>query len=97
MVSGRDERAIDIQFSGGLKIVEGITHDENLGGRNPQAPDEIATECDLAVGVNIIEASDVLEVSGQTKVGNDFFQRLMPVGRKNRLAEAGLFDRFEDG
>ena len=47
------------------------------------------TEGDFAVGVDVIEAGDLVEVRGEAEVSDDLVEGFVTVGRKNRLAQPG--------
>ena len=83
MVACRDERARDAEIAGDLKIVQRVTHEENLGWREAESRDEFAAERDLAVGVNVVEADDVVEVCGEPEVRDDLMERFVAIGGQN--------------
>lgn len=89
VVTGGDERAVDAELAGYFEVVEGVPDEEDRGGRNRELADEIAAERDLAVGVDVVEARDVVEVGGKSEVGYDFVEGFMAIGRQDRLLTAG--------
>lgn len=95
MMACGDERAGDAEFAGDVVVVEGVADEENLGGWDTEAGDQIAAEREFAVGVNVIESGDVVEVGGETEVRDDLVERLVAVGGENGLAQAGGADGGE--
>ena len=92
MVAGGDEGAVDAEFVGDFEIVERIADEKNLVRWQPEAGDECTPERGFTVGVDVVEAVDVGEVSGYPEVGDDFAQGFAAVGRENRLVESGARD-----
>lgn len=83
MVTGSDECAVDPEFARNRQIVKGIANQENGVGRIGETPHEIAAEGNLAVGMDVVETCDMIEVRGDAEVAYDFVKGLVSVGREN--------------
>lgn len=79
MVARGDERAGDAEFAGDVVVMEGVADEENLGGWDTEAGDQITTKSEFAVGMNVIEASDVVEVGREAEVRDDLVERLVTI------------------
>ena len=79
VVPGGDEGAVNPQFAGDFEVVQRVPHEENSGGSDREASDEFVAEGEFAVGVDISESGDVVEVCGEAEMLDDFVQRFLPV------------------
>ncbi len=96
VVAGGDERAVDTQFAGDFAVVQRVTDEEDSGGSDGEAADEIVAEGEFAVGVDVIESGDVVEVGGEAEMLDDFVQGFVTVSGEDRLAKSGVGRRSED-
>ncbi len=89
VVPGGDESAVNPQFAGDFEVVQRVPHEKNLGGSDGEAPDEFVAEGEFAVGVDVSESGDVVEVCGEAEMLDDFVQRFLTVSGEDRLAKSG--------
>ena len=66
-----------------------VPHEKNLGGSDGEASDECVAEGEFAVGVDVSESGDMLEVCGEAEMLDDFVQRFLTVSGEDRLAKSG--------
>ncbi len=83
MMAGRDQRARDAEFLCDFEIMQRVADEEDFIGCDAESGHEVASERDLAVRMDVVEAGNMIEVGREAEVRYDFVKRLVPVGRKD--------------
>ena len=83
MVAGSDQGTVYSQLARDFGIVERVADQENMGAGHSEAGDEVVTEGQFAVGMDVIQAGDMIEMGGEAEVRDNFQQCLVAIGGEN--------------